>query len=59
MTAFKYEMCGSPAGRGAAVEDKRVGRSSRITLDFRKEMGVHSSADALGWRIETGSGKVA
>ena len=55
VTTFKYER----AGRGLAVEDRRAGWSSGITLDLRKEIGVHSSAEALSWRVETGSGEVA
>jgi hypothetical protein len=41
------------------VEDRQVGWSSRMRLDLRKELGVHSSADALSGRVETGSEKIA
>ena len=52
-------------GRGLAVEDRRVGWSSRIRLDLRKEICVRSSADALvgelrravGRLPETGAGR--
>jgi hypothetical protein len=47
------------AGQDLAVEDRQVGWSSRMTLDLRKELSVHSSADTLNWQVETGSGKIA